>query len=567
MSFVCFFISKFDPATQLLHNRNRMKKLLLALLSGGILALGWPTYGFPLFLFFGFVPLLFIEFEIRTRPRKFGAAQIFGWTYLGLFVWNLITTYWIYYSTASGMAAAILLNTLFMSTVFLLYHHLAKRTSFTTSVVFLTTLWICFEYLHLHWDFSWPWLNLGNGFSEYTGWIQWYEYTGTFGGTLWVWLVNLIVFKFLLLYRQHKDQSILYRGLLKLILSIGIPIGISQIISARYSVPTDKNNFEVLLLQPNIDPYDQKYDLGDEEIGKLLLRMTDENIGDSTKLVVAPETVFADGTERAYFHQSFAYQYGEELLKRHPQTSLLSGISFYDFIRNEDSIKPQTNFLRPGLWFNDYNSAFLLSPQRKDQFYNKTKLVVGVETFPYQNILKPILGDIMINLGGTVAKKTTQDFRSSFGFDNNKTTGPIICYESVYGQFVNGYVQNGAQFLSIITNDAWWEDTQGHKQHLSYARLRALENRRDIARSANTGISAFINQKGEIESQTPYNERMTLKGIIHPNQKITFYTQHGDYIPRIAEFMTLFIFLFAVTRRRKGLLPDKKKKEQINSNF
>ncbi len=534
-----------------------MKKLFLALLSGGLLALGWPTYGFPLFLFLGFVPLLLIEFKIRTNPRKFGAAQIFGWSYLGFLVWNLITTYWIYYSTASGMAAAILLNTLFMSTVFLFYHHIAKRTAFTTSVVFLTTLWICFEYLHLHWDFSWPWLNLGNGFSEYIGWIQWYEYTGTFGGTLWIWLTNLIVFKSILLYRRHKDRGILYRGLLKVVLIIGIPIGISQIILANYSIPAD-NNFEVLLLQPNIDPYNQKYSLDDEEIGELLLNMTDKNITDSTKLVVAPETVFADGTERIYFHQSFAYQYGEELLRRHPHTSFLSGISFYDLIYNKDSVQPQTNFLRPGLWLNDYNSAFLLSPQHKDQFYNKTKLVVGVETFPYQKVLKPILGDIMIDLGGTVAKKTTQDFRSSFSFDDGQTTGPIICYESVYGQFVNGYVQNGAQFLSIITNDAWWKNTQGHKQHLSYARLRAIENRRDIARSANTGISAFINQKGEIESQTQYDIRTTLRGTIHPNEKITFYTRHGDYIARIAGFMSLFIFLFAITKRRKGIFPQKK---------
>lgn len=535
-----------------------MKKLFLALLSGGLLALGWPTYGFPLFLFFGFVPLLFIEFEIRNTPRKYGAAQVFGWTYLGFFVWNIVTTYWIYYSTASGMAAAVLLNTLFMSAVFLTYHHIAKRTSFTTSAVFLTTLWICFEYLHLHWDFSWPWLNLGNGFSEYTGWIQWYEYTGTFGGTLWIWLTNLIVFEALLLYQRHRDQRILYRGLVSLILIIGIPIGISQILSANYRIPTTSKDFDVLILQPNIDPYNQKYDLDDQEIGALLLEMTDADIENSTKLVIAPETVFADGTERTYFHQSFAYRYGEEILNRHPQTSFLSGISFYDLIRNKDSVKAQTNFMKPGLWLNDYNSAFMLSRNHQDQFYHKTKLVVGVETFPYQKVLQPILGDIMIDLGGTVAKKTTQDYRSSFSFDDQEATGPIICYESVYGQFVNGYVQNGAQFLSIITNDAWWKNTQGHQQHLSYARLRAIENRRDIARSANTGISAIINQKGEVEAQTKYDERTTLKGTIHPNDNLTFYVKHGDYIARIAEFMSLFIFLFALTRRRESLLVNKK---------
>ncbi len=530
-----------------------MKKIALAIFSGALLAAGLPTYGFPLLLFFGMVPLLYAEFTIRNAPRKYGAAQIFGLAYLSFFIWNICTTYWIYYSTASGMAAAILLNTLFMSMVFLAYHHLAKRTSFTTSLVFLTTLWICFEYLHLHWDFSWPWLNLGNGFSTYTGWIQWYEYTGTFGGTLWIWIANLSVFKSLLLFQQHKDQTILYRGVIKILFIIGIPIGISQVISTRYSKEADQKAIEVLILQPNIDPYHEKYNTDDQKIGELLLQMTQAHITDSTKLTIAPETVFADGTERKYFHQSPAYQYGEEIIQEYPQTSFLSGISFYDIIRDKDSVKTQTNFLRPGLWLNDYNSAFLLSANHKDQYYHKTKLVVGVETFPYQKILKPILGDIMIDLGGTVAKKTTQDIRSALRFDDQEKTGPIICYESVYGQFVNGYVKNGAQFLSIITNDAWWKNTQGHKQHLSYARLRAIENRRDIARSANTGISAIIDQKGTVLEQTSYNERATIKGMIHLNDKMTFYTQHGDYIARISEFMALFIFLFAVAIKRKSL--------------
>src|SRR5699024_10214193 len=117
---------------------------------------------------------------------KRGAWKIFGLAYLSFFIWNICTTYWLYYSTAPGMAFAVLANTLLMSLVFIIYHHTAKRLDFTASSVFLASLWMCLEYLHLHWDFSWPWLNLGNGFSEFPQWIQWYEYTGTFGGTLWV---------------------------------------------------------------------------------------------------------------------------------------------------------------------------------------------------------------------------------------------------------------------------------------------------------------------------------------------------------------------------------------------
>lgn len=530
-----------------------MKNFLYASLSGIILAAAWPTYGFPLLLFVGFIPLLLVEFDIRTKAQKRGAWKIFGYTYWGFFIWNLITTYWIYYSTAEGMVFAILVNTLLMTAVFMIYHHIAKRINFLAGAVFLATLWMSFEYLHLDWDFSWPWLNLGNGFSEYPQWIQWYEYTGIFGGTLWVWIGNLVIFRTLLLYKQEKEKSIVYRGLVQIALIIIIPITTSLLIGSLYEDEAQQKNLEVLILQPNIDPYNEKYNTTDERIGKLLTEMTEEHISPQTRLILAPETVFADGTSLPDFRNSPAYYYSREIVNAYPKASILAGISFYKLIRNPDSVQLQTNVLRKGLWFNDYNSAFMISAQRPPQIYDKSKLVVGVENFPFQSVLKPLLGDIMIDLGGTVAMKTTQPDRGVFEFAQEELTGPIICYESVYGEFVNGYVNNGAEFLSIITNDAWWGNTQGHKQHMSYAKLRAIENRRDVIRSANTGISAIINQKGEVLNQTDYDVRDIIKGTIHLNQKITFYTKHGDYIARISVFMACFIFLLAVFKRRKPL--------------
>ncbi|MFZ0491491.1 MAG: apolipoprotein N-acyltransferase, partial [Salegentibacter sp.] len=162
-----------------------MKNFLNALLSGSLLALAWPTYGFPLLLFFAFVPLLYAEFKVRNSQRKLRGWRVFGLSYLSFFIWNLITTYWIYFSTPFGGAFAILVNSLLMALVFQLYHFVAGRSGFSAASAFLVSIWMVFEKIHLTWEFSWPWLNLGNGFSEYHHWIQWYEYTGTFGGTLW----------------------------------------------------------------------------------------------------------------------------------------------------------------------------------------------------------------------------------------------------------------------------------------------------------------------------------------------------------------------------------------------
>lgn len=224
------------------------------------------------------------------------------------------------------------------------------------------------------------------------------------------------------------------------------------------------------------------------------------------------------------------------------------------WITNKDQTTLQSNFYRENLWYNDYNSAFLINGTEADQLYHKSKLVVGVENFPYQGLLKPILGDAMIDLGGTVALKTTQRDREVFTLNSGEKVAPIICYESVYGEYVTDYVKNGAQFLTIITNDAWWGDTQGHRQHFSYTRLRSIETRRDIARSANTGISGFFNQRGEVVSSLDYEKKGSLSGVVHLNSAETFYVQFGDYIARIAEFLALFIFLFAVFRKRKTVV-------------
>jgi apolipoprotein N-acyltransferase len=113
---------------------------------------------------------------------------------------------------------------------------------------------------------------------------------------------------------------------------------------------------------------------------------------------------------------------------------------------------------------------------QKVQVYHKGKLVPGVEIFPYMSVLKPILGDAMLNLGGTVASLGTDKERVAFSNPYNKgKMAPIICYESIYGEFVTDYVKKGANFLGIMTNDSWWGVTEGHKQLLSYARLRAIE--------------------------------------------------------------------------------------------
>lgn len=523
------------------------KYLGLSVFSGLLLSLSWPTNGFAGLVFLGFVPLLIVFYQLRKTLSKPLMLKSFGYAYVSFFTFNIITTFWLYYSTAFGMWFAVLVNSALMALVFMLYQFIAKRTSNRNALVFLVALWIGFEKLHLNWEFSWPWLNLGNVFSENTNWIQWYEFTGTFGGTLWVWVLNLLVLNAYLKWQKNRLKPIML--IIGLLFFIGLPILTSFIVKSQYHIPDD--SYDVIVLQPNIDPYSDKYFTKDQQIADNLSELIDRQKPVEQVLILSPETVFANGTLLSQFSLCPAYKFSKQIIEKYPKAAIVNGISMAEIVRDTNQIKAQTNYDQRGFYYNDFNSAFFLKEGRSIEFYHKSKLVVGVENFPYQSVLRPILGDIMLDMGGTVAMKTTQEERSVFKVDEKVKVAPIICYESVYGEFVTGYVQNGATLLGIITNDAWWDETQGHKQHFSYARLRAIETRRSVARSANTGISGFINPLGEVIQKSKYNERTSLKAMIPIDEKQTFYVKHGDYIARISYFLILFIGIFAVIKHKR----------------
>lgn len=530
--------------------KNKLFKLLLSILSGLFLAFAWPTYGIVAFVFIGFIPLLLLEKELREANAPKLKWKVFGYSYLSFFLWNFIATSWLYYASFFGMAFAVLVNSLLMSYVFYLYHLVSKRSPWLTSASFFIAVWLCFEYLHLHWEFSWPWLNLGNVFAESTEIIQWYEYTGSFGGSLWVLLTNIVLFRLIILYKNQTNKLLLIKASIQVGLLVLLPIIGSLVISSN--LPKSEISADIVVVQPNIDPYSEKYYTSDKQISKLINDLSIELIDTQTDLILLPETVFASGTRFSQFQLSEAHQFSSQLITKYPQISVLGGISAYEIIQ-QDAIEAQSNYSQRGVWYNDYNAAFFERRNTPPSFYYKSKLVVGVENFPYQSILRPLLGDVMLDLGGTVAIKTTQEERSTFKSASEINYAPIICYESVYGEFVTGYVKNGADVLSIMTNDAWWDETQGHKQHWAYAKLRAIETRRSVARSANTGISGFIDASGKVIQQSNYNMPTALKAAVPIYTQKTFYVEHGDYIARIAQFLALFIFLFSIIKHKNVL--------------
>ena len=520
------------------------KNFFLSILSGLLLGISWPTYGFSILIFISFVPLLYLEKSIRND--SFGLLLLHS--YITFFLWNSISTWWLGYASLYGMAFAIIVNSFLMATIFLLYSFVAKKVSTKLSIIYFISSWIVFEKFHLNWDFSWPWLNLGNVFSESIQWIQWYEYTGSFGGTLWILIVNFLFLNFITNYLKFKKLN--STSFSVAVITIAIPIIVSLYL---YNMDNDQiGEIEVSILQPNIDPYKEKYNQTNFLVLEDFKNWISNEIG-GNKLFIAPETYFSESPGIIiddFLDSEFTNSLSSFLMQNNSQ--LLSGIQFYKIYQSEKTKTITSNKIRDNLWIDVYNSSFFVSGYAKPQIYHKSKLVVGVENMPYKSFLEPIIGNALIDLGGTVMSRATQKNRDVFVTKNKTKIAPLICYESVYGEYVTKYVRNGAQFLAIITNDGWWDDSQGYKQHLSYAKLRAVETRRNIVRSANTGSSAFINQKGEIIKKLNYNERGYLNHKVGLNDNITFYVKYGDYISRFSLFFSSIILLFSIAKKNNS---------------
>ena len=314
--------------------------------------------------------------------------------------------------------------------------------------------------------------------------------------------------------------------------------------------------FKVLITQPKIDPWDANNNFADNlDFFKIFKDLTNNEL-ESTKydFVIAPETYFAEGYGENvdYFQFTKLYDSLFNYFRKYENTNLISGIQFYKLYQNSiDKPSKSANFVRDKLWIDYYNSSINFSALKGFEYNHKSKLVVGSEFMPFKSFLEPIIGTVMIDMGGTTVSKGTQydSERKIFEHSNKDLkTIPIVCYETIYGEYVANYVDLGANFITIITNDAWWFDTPGHRHLLSYARLRAIENRRFVIRSANSGVSAIINEIGEYKTMLPFDEKGIISGSAHTINKRTFYSRNGDYIARLSILISVLLLLLSFSK-------------------
>lgn len=537
---------------------SKVEFIVLSLLSALFLSAGFLFPHCGSFALIGFVPLLWMD---RLATQK-GIKHFWWWHYLTFVLWNAATTFWVCNATVGGGLAAIFINAAEMSVIWALFRLSKSKFFGSLPYIFLVVTWIAWERAYYSAEISWPWLTLGNAFASTTTCVQWYDETGTIGGSLWIWLCNMTVFGLSTAMAEGRWKKFNSKAkaafATSAVLVFAGPLACSVYKYLSFEETKDYGHITACALQPNLDPYlkFEKYTQNQQD--SILCRLISENeVHERGMLFVTPETVTDDVIVNDL---SDSKSLGNFVDAAGDSCEVLFGASSFEFILTDKAPSYTARPYGKGVWYENHNSAILASTGFAPQIYHKSRLVIGTEKMPWPRIFSKI--DDWLG-GGVIARCTGQDKVGVLKLHNrtlaqdasarnasarNATIGCAVCYESVYPEYFASYVKEGAEAMSVITNDAWWGDTPGYRQHMNFSRLRAIETRRDIVRSANTGISCFINQRGDIVSHLDWDKRGSLNGQVNLNNSMTSFVQNGDICGRICTFLFLILFLALAVR-------------------
>lgn len=497
-------------------------KWFLTLCAGLLMGLSWPPLSFPFLVFPAFI-LLFRIIDLCGSARE--AAY---WTYPAFLVWNIITTYWLVMATVAGGIAAILANAAVMTLPVMLQqraqHHLKRPW---VIALLQSAFWISYEYLHHQWDLAWPWLAIGNAWSNVPVLVQYISATGYLGISFWVVLSCSLLYQ----YFKFKQKNI---GLSAAAVTLLFPL--ISLLQLTVSAPIEENSegsnshIEAVVVQPNFDTYDDFGGYEDAfEALDVLLRLSESVRTDSTDLILWPE----NGIRSTIYSEKVNSQTADAIKKQMSNISeswnvpIIAGAVYLKYYSQDRApALSRSGGINPYLY---YNAALAFYPDKKYQVYKKHNLVPIVERIPFVHMLHAV------DLFGWVDWTRYQGYGKGYEADpftiGRTSTPALVCYDSVFPGWVRKYVQQGAGFISIITNDGWWGNTSGHSQHFAYARLRALEFRRWVLRSANNGISGVVAPDGSIKVKTEYWTQAAFKYSIPVKNEMTIYALYGDWLP------------------------------------
>ncbi|RPH89517.1 MAG: apolipoprotein N-acyltransferase [Calditrichaeota bacterium] len=508
------------------------KNFSLALLTGILFALSFPPFKTGFLAYGALVPLFLLIIDKSGKDA-------WRWGYIsGLFI-ACTTVFWIGWITLPGLIGVLLVWPLyiaFFAWLFSRFHLALKNVAF----VFVPFLWTAIEYFQSVTELAFPWVYLGYTQSYYLPLIQFAELTSVYGVSFWVVLLNTLIFQILQNRKKHR-KALLWAGIVFLCWIIPFIYG-TYVMKAKYQ---GSDTVRVTLVQANLDPNEKwSPNLYDRNFG-IYENLTVNEFSKQPDLVVWPETAIT-----FYLRSEAKYQKRIHDLIDSSRVSLLTGSLDYQYLADGSYVY--------------YNAAFLIEPQQSEfQSYSKMKLVPFSERVPYNKfIFFKLIKKAFWNLGlgdyaigekiniftayrrDTALQEPQADIRPS---KPDYKTAVAICYESVFPSHIQKYVNEGANFLVIITNDAWFGPTSAPFQHNQIAVFRAIETRKAIARCANTGISCFIDKFGRVDQSTRFFTQKVITGDVQVNDESTFFLRHGLWFVKLNYLICGIALLYILT--------------------
>lgn len=491
-------------------------KWALSLTIGILLGLSWPPFPFPFLVF----PAYFLLFRLIDLCNS--AREAAYWSYPGFVAWNIITTYWMVMATVAGGIAAILANSAVMTLPVMLMYLAQKKVSHKGVVALLqTSSWISYEYLHHHWDLAWPWLATGNAWANVPELVQYISATGYLGISFWVLLVSALMYQ----ATKIKSKKLAYGAAV-----VVIVFPLISLIQLQFLSVEAGETVETVVAQPNFDSYQDYGGFQTPEVSMShLLNITDSVKTNNTELILWPENGLHPYVASRTVNDSRSNEIKSRLKATAAEwnTTIIGGAHFYEYFSGDEA--PPLSRPSGSTSFLPYNAALAFQPDRTLEIYRKYNLVPIVERVPFVHFLNAI------DVFGLVEWADIQGFGKGYNADQFQV-GPtqvpaLICYDSVFPSWARQFVTGGAGFITVITNDGWWGDTSGHEQHFAYARLRAIEFRRWVVRSANNGISGIIAPSGNIKVETEYWTTTAFRYDVPVINEQTLYARLGDWLP------------------------------------
>lgn len=530
------------------------------LLSAILLTLAQPPFPTGWLAYVALVPYLIGLEGLRGR-RAFGYGFLWG------FATNLFGLYWVALVTLPGLFAALI----YLSILDGIFTVLLCRIRSDLRGYLLPFLWTAFVFAKSAGEMGFPWLTLALTQTWTPAAIQGASLAGAWLLDLWVAAVNGLTYKGLQRLLKQTGKITIGRGARALAPAAALAILVLLYGRIVLAVGGAGRSEEFSALHPRREATGIVDSSGTAERGEAVppwvtpgtrpLRVAAIQGSVRPELKLKPHLLY----------------YNTYLYRRLSRAALAAAGGDLDLIVWPESAVPQylnasyrTRREVQGIqrelgipvitgafaYFTDpsargggrsYNAAFMLAGDyisTGDEVYRKRMLVPFGERVPYQWLFG-FMTEWSMGWSDFSRGKHAPRLGGPPATPQIPPIGLQICYESIFARLVRPQVVDGAQVLAIITNDSWFGRTSGPFQHMRAATLRAVEFRRPVIRSANSGVSGLIDRWGQIHDATPLFVKTAVIGRVWPERGLTLYARTGDWLPLLAVVLSVVaLFLF-----------------------